>query len=546
MLACSFVLAIAVVASPALAAKKKPKAPAGAVAVSIFKTKKVGKIQCAEVKGSWVSGVLVKGKAGRNLRYFRPDTASATAAARKARTSKGAARKRLQRQAAKWRKAAKTGLVMCAPVPAPTRGSLQFDFRGAVGAALRGKGSAERLGQGKRQAQISDSDLAAILPSGELRNAITRNPGSNIGAISTIFAGPGNYLYIVFSPAMPLTRVPVSDAVPLQPDPTDCVLARVARDATTPTCIQEKTAAGLSIYRPGASAVSQFRASADGAVYYLAQPASAGQRAEYIYRWKDGASGPITPALSINNWAVLTDGSVVVNSSATPSPQLTRYSPAGAAEDLGTPMGSFLSVFPDGALYAGRTPGQAPGASSGLAKFTSGAFESRWWICTANCNGQDAAHTAEVGTPLNGVTGGRETATTTGGSVFTAGNATSPSQRPLLKVWPTPEAVNTAISYVGTFEAAGGSVLVAGKNASGQNMLVRIPEGGGPESVIVGPAENVEIQFLDYSPSRNIALFNGYRPAEGQWVVGQVDLGSGAVSYSKSGTAPFGAQAAFD
>jgi hypothetical protein len=80
-------------------------------------------------------------------------------------------------------------------------------------------------------------------------------------------------------------------------------------------------------------------------------------------------------------------------------------------------------------------------------------------------------------------------------------------------------------------QAAGSNIALAGLNASGQNVLNLYDTAGGTERQLIGPDQEIEIYHLNYVADGNRVLFDGLRFADNKYVLGQVDLDTGEVSF---------------
>jgi hypothetical protein len=78
-------------------------------------------------------------------------------------------------------------------------------------------------------------------------------------------------------------------------------------------------------------------------------------------------------------------------------------------------------------------------------------------------------------------------------------------------------------------------IIMAGVNTNGQNILTIYDTTAGTERKLIDETKEIEIYRLNYVSSNKI-MFDGLRFADNKYVIGQVDLSTGAVVASQTGS----------
>jgi hypothetical protein len=488
--------------------------PNGAMRLSRSNLRSVGAIQCGKVdRTRWLPGVLAAG-------YFTSHAQQESTArieARHARTA--AARRRATARATSFRTRANAERQACSNTGAGTTTSLRIDVRGAAGIARRAQGSSS-LGREARRRQLgtaaTGSNLAVVLANGTVRDAITAGSAS----VRDVVVADDDTVFLAFNGTV-------------QIDGAACVLARVAPTSDVPTCVDSSL---RSIWSSGAvlDLDEPIQRDGAGAVYYAGQDA---QDRLVLRRWKDGATTDlITDNVWLTRFLVRPDGSVIVSGRTKSTGQgwTRRILPTGGLQTLASSDARFLATFPDGNLYVGLWDGYDMGVRRLIAGATS--LDPTFWI-SGNVNGIDrpAVHDGAL-CNIPGSGGGYCTfpgdrfATTSSGEVYgvnTVGQATS-----LMQVFPTLASVPSAVTSPTRIRAVGDALYVAGRNASNQHVLVRRDTTTDLESELIAPANELEVYHLGYSSATNSVLFDGLRFADNRYVLGSIDLVTGAVTIS--------------
>jgi hypothetical protein len=514
-------------AKPAATTVKKtdPTKP-HTVQLTIGQVKKIGPVTCGRVSRLWQPGVLGKGLT------FTTYTAKASAAKAQAKRLKGAKRKARLAKAATYARYAKDGRAVCklkvpvaapapvTPVYAPPAAAavtpLRFDLSGAIGLASRGSGP------GFRSATVAGSNLAVVDRSGRLRDAVV----SGQVTINHFLIAPNDKLYVLFASATAID--------PAHPS-VYCLLAEVDPATGLPTCI-DSTLSYIYWADDSSSRNPAIQFDGNGAIYYTGQT-STGHTV--LRRFSGGVvTDLVTDNVALNEFVVLKDGTVILSgtTNGTGAQWTRRLSPQGALRTLKTQAASFLRLFPDGNAYMGLSyddygvdrylaagddldPAQWIGRNNSYAGSTAVAPH---FDLDALCGSSWGAFCSSSGTYIS------KSFTTSDDRVFVIAGS-SPNGE-LVQYFPAVARATTDVTKTTVAEAAGTGIALSGLDASNHNITTIYDPSTGSARTLV-PADNeIEMYHLDYVPTGNLVLFDGLRFADNTYVLGQIQLDTGAVT----------------
>ncbi|PTL58221.1 hypothetical protein [Paraconexibacter algicola] len=516
-------------AATAKKAPAKPKAPLGVV-VAAKDLKTVGTVSCARIGGTWYAGTRTK--AGRFL-TFKRQAANARSAARTlkgaARTKKLAAARRYDRKAGslvpycKLRPAV-VGQPLPSSVPwgpgyvAPPTAPVRFDLTGAAGIALRDPSMPLPA---TRATNTGVSNLAVVDGAGRLREALV----SGTVQASRFLIAPNDRLFVLFvSPT------------PLAPDGPSCLLAEVGRQDGVPTCVDSTLASvWWDGYGGGGAPNPAVQFDDRGGVYYLGGTVDG---RTVLRRFSGGVrTDLITDNASVSDFLVLGDGTVLLTGSTsnTQAPWLRRIAPGGALRTLRASAASFLRRFPDGNVYFGVSVTGDYGVRRYLA--SSDEVDPPLWIGPGREDGlpprndstslcydwvSNQGFCSSTGTWIS------KAFTTLQGKVFVIAGGGSTGQ--LVQYFPTLARPTTAVTKVAVAQGVLNHVVLSGVGAHERNVTTLYDTTDGSERVLIGPDAEVEVYHLNYRADDNRILFDGLRFADNTYVLGQIDLDTGAVT----------------
>jgi hypothetical protein len=514
------------------------KRPAGSVKLTSSLQKSVGKVRCGKIRGSWLPGTKLTGG------YFISHTQQATNYKKLASRTKGKARTKNLKTAASFKSKASSQLKSCrattpAPTPEPTPSNqLRFAISGANGLVL-GKAGAAMASSGRAHSASGSSNLRAILPSGELQDAVSNGSVQ----ISRVIVGPNDKLYVAFSTMMGIDLQNPSSTT--TGPTTGCFLAEVDRTTGVPTCVDP----GFQLTSSSVSSSSEnpdIQFDGAGNVYFRAN----GPGGQTVRRVSGGVGSSLIDGqnIQLNDFLVQSDGSVLLSglTRATGASWFRRLTPTGGVQTLRSAMATFMKLFPDGNAYMGF----ASSGNSGIRRLLSstGEVEQKYW--TASSSDPYGGGTATAYFPIDPCCWGYEnhpgpTPSMRGfcgnSGAFIAGFAELQSGKvvalagspqhdtSLMQYFPTVTELPTSLTKISNIAPVGNRIAISGLNASGQNVLVINHVETGVEETILGPDNETEVYHLRYSQSDGKVYFDGLRFADNKYVLGTVDVATTAV-----------------
>ena len=401
----------------------------------------------------------------------------------------------------------------------PTKDTLKFNIKNAVGLTLKNSVS----GTSVRKA-TAGSNLQAVDSAGNTTDAVT----SGSAAISRFMIAPNDKLYVVFSFNTIIgTR--------------SCILAEVAKSTGEPMCIESDLA---SISWPDGSTSFVFEPiqfDDSGAIYYSGTD-SAGKAV--LRRYRDGASTSlISDNVSSLRFSTLPDGRVIIGGSTMSSNNSwTRLvTLTGGLQSLvAGSFPQFMSTFPDGNVYMGFWNNDEMGVKRFLSSL--GTMDSTYWI-SGNTNGiprnsfydVDANRsTSERITALEGNYGTwiRQLVSTSDKKVY----AITGQIPTLVQYYPQVTKPSTAVTSVNVMQRVLSYIILSGTNADGQNVTTIYNSATNSEEMLIPSSNEIEIYRLNYVASSNKIMFDGLRFSDNKYVLGQIDMATGQVTASQTGS----------
>lgn len=376
------------------------------------------------------------------------------------------------------------------------------------------------------QANQTGSKLLAVTASGQLTDAVLG--GSAV--VRDFFTAPDGFIYVVFESKVPLTT-----------GGTPCLLARVDPVSGASTCV-DTTLDSISWSLGNVHGNSPIQFDANGAVYYVGQAAAN----QVLRRYSNGSIfNLINDNIYIRDFVVLDDGRAIVagTTNSTQAQWLRRIMPSGGLKNLA--LGSVHSIwrYADGRVYVGLWGSNDYGVKRYLAE--TDALEAKFWI-SGNTNGVERdAYFSAGGTnqnlclsdPQDPSTWNRDMAfcgwygtvsmkpfNLTGELTFAVAGGSSEG-RQLWQYYPVVEKANvTRINSVTVATQARSSIVVAGTDAQGTNLVSTYDPASKQETVVLDGTNQIEMYTMSYSERTNSILFSGLRFADGQFVVGEISL----------------------
>ncbi|MFM7093500.1 MAG: hypothetical protein ACKOYL_02935 [Actinomycetota bacterium] len=532
---------VAVVQASSASAAARPN---GAVPVTPTDVTKSGAATCAPVNGKFVAGTRLKGN------YFVSHVQQAANFKSAATNAKGAAKTKATATSKSWAAKAKAQQKLCDALNSGNstaggstgntggstgnaKGKLKFNIKNAVGIALVKKATVKKKSTpppagGIDEVAPEDTTLVAVDEAGKTTEAIS----SGEAVVKKFLVAPNDKLYVLF--ASPTT---VGDA-------TTCLLAEVDPATGDPKCIEnELTTVAWNSGEPGSLNPSiQFDAA--GAIYYVGT-AQSGK-----YNLRKYAAGATTSLINDNiqiyDFLVLSDGNVYYTGM-TLTTKLTftrRIDPAGGLSVVQGDRSWFLMRFADNNVYYGIAskgvltwltksnknddfPYIAPSTATQIARNDTTKF------CVAGVTANDGFCEIVTGTVTTPGVYIRQSFNTMSGKTFVnAGNAPMGT---LMQYYPQVKRATTVVDKMTIGQVIVDYIIMAGVNANGQNVLTIYDTTSGTERKLIDETKEIEIYRLNYVSSNKI-MFDGLRFSDNKYVIGQVDLSTGAVVASQTGS----------
>jgi hypothetical protein len=271
-----------------------------------------------------------------------------------------------------------------------------------------------------------------------------------------------------------------------------------------------------------------------GSVYYQG---STNSGSTVLRKWS-GSSGVdlINQNISINDFLVMGDGTIILSGTTLSSNAnwVRKIAVGGGITTLANNGALSMSKFVDGNVYIGLWGGTTFGVKRYLAQ--SGQLDTKYWI-SGNTNGIDretyfnaetlcaneerslmAGFCGMYGTNLSGAF------SVLGQKNFVIAGSSGQSGTVLMQFYPTVERSNSIVNSVSIAQRYLTSIVMAGTDANGTNMLTLYETGSKQETILVDQSNEIEIYNMTYVSATNKIMFNGLRFSDNRQVVGEIDL----------------------
>jgi len=396
---------------------------------------------------------------------------------------------------------------------------LKFNLKNAVGLTLKSpvsSASVRKLSTG--------SNLQAVDTAGNTTDAVT----SGSASISRFLIAPNDKLYVVFS-----SKTKVGES--------SCLLAEVSKETGDPVCI-DSTLDSIQWPSEGNgwpnSRAIQFDRS--GAIYYVGASGST----TVFRKYSAGVSTDlINDNVLIYNFLARDDGSIFVSgmTKTSNSNWLRRISSSGSLSSLSSgSRANSLYEMPDNYIWIGLWDNEFGIRRFNLAnesmvngylysgQKTPSVFTYPLEVCAGDGQGINYAFCGWDGTYV------QKLYRTPGGNVFAI--AGSGSNGILMQYYPTFSRPSTAVQQVSVSQQVLGYIILSGTNTSGQNITTLYNTATDSEQTLIPSSGEIEVYRLNYVASSNKIMFDGLRFSDNKYVIGQIDLNTGQVSASQTGT----------
>jgi hypothetical protein len=364
------------------------------------------------------------------------------------------------------------------------------------------------------------SNLYAVSDSGQLTQAVS----SGSAAVSQFFIAPNGDVYVLFSQPVNLDNTSSSGT---------CLLAQVDPATGVPACIDDTLKAIVwPAQASGGNPPIQFDSS--GRIYYMGWTGGT----MVLRRYSGGIhTDLITSGATLEDFVVVPDGSVILNgeTTSTGAHWVRRVSPDGALQTLFSSEARSLSLFPDGNVYMGMW--DVPG-NQGVRRLLTATdtIDPTFWISdtgyTPSMNYNAGDFCPQAGEGFCGFFGIflQQRFTTADGKEFAISGPSNGFVDRLMEYYPSVQVPTTAVQNAQVGTQVGDKIALAGLNAAGQNILTLYNPTTDSEQQLIGPDHEIEIYHLNYDSSQNALIFDGLRFSDNTYIVGKVDLATGAVT----------------
>jgi hypothetical protein len=409
----------------------------------------------------------------------------------------------------------------------PTPGALQFNFDKSVGLALRDPALTAKGFQQTRTGEVpqqeTSSNLFQVDSTGALSPAIT----SGTALIERFLIAPNGKVYVLF-----LTPTLLNEF-----DSKGCLLAEVDPATGLATCIDDTLASVIWPCCDGNNPAIQFDSS--GRIYYLGQTSDG---RTVLRRYSGGSvTNLINDNISIQDFLVLPDGSVLLNG-LTRSNQLRwvrKVAPSGGLQTLfNDSKTNFMLVFPDRNVYMGVA--EAPGRNPEIRRYLTSIYEfdQKPWVGIGDAY-FDPELFCTVDAPVEAICAIAprivNAITTSQGSVYVLARGYS-APNALIQYYPVLAVPTTLVRQVSVAVGVAANIVLAGTNVNGRHTLTLLNTSTGRETVLISQSNEIEIYHLDYVAADNDVMFDGLRFSDNRYVIGRVNLSTGAVSVTSIGS----------
>jgi hypothetical protein len=401
--------------------------------------------------------------------------------------------------------------------------SLRFNLKNAVGLTLANSVSSSSL----RKFSVG-SNLKTIDAKGASTDAVT----SGSASISRFLIAPNDKLYVLFR-----TKTAVGT--------TSCLLAEVDKTTGIPICIESEISS-IS-WESELNGFSPIQFSASGAIYYLGQDGVAPNDSSVLRRYSEGrTTSLVTSNVLLSKFLVLGTGDVLLEGSTkgTGASWLRKVSPTGQLSTILAPFSSYLMLgTSDGNVILHSYFSNFWGYKRYISNESR--IESDFWIAS-QAGGSPVSRFNLTDVCLDGQSvknnafcsgaGHTKLAIRTSTQKVLLLQTYNGKNSSLTQVYPTLAEMTSEVTNVGIAQSVLDYVIMSGTNSNGQNITTLYNTSTNTEQNLVPASNEIEMYHLNYVASSNKIMFDGLRFSDNKYVIGQIDLNSGTVTASQTGS----------
>ncbi len=423
----------------------------------------------------------------------------------------------------------------CTSTSAPATNELRFALCGKEG--ITRTGSARR---GRPAPRVGSSDAKTFDSSGALNEAVSEGTVR----ISSIAVGPTGWTYMGLSSPVNLSDTSSGSG-------TTCAFVRVREATGVPECVDSTV---LS--------VSDIQFDNSARVYYRGSNGTS----NVLRRNSDGVIVDlVTSQTTLGSFIALEDGTVVITGSSSGGGWLRWLSTSLVVTQILNQSPTWIKQFPDGNVYFGvnccdvkgpvrrfiaesKTLDPIPwvrddciGTQATNYKANYDTSPGYFYTClnvsfTGNRVGLCATE-SNAGYCNNGLSWLSNIIVTQSGIAYGVGG--SGMRKTLMQMWPEVKPTSTQISDVRSIKEAGSHFVITGTNSAGQFLTTAYDPATDTERALISTSSQTEIYNLAYSASTGEIFFDGLRFSNNTYVVGKVNVVTGALNYLGTTTTAF-------
>ena len=400
---------------------------------------------------------------------------------------------------------------------------LKFNLKNAVGLTLASSvssSSVRKFGLG--------SNLKTIDGLGVTTDAVS----SGSASIARFLIAPNNKLYVLFN-----TKTDVGTA--------SCLLAEVDKTTGDPTCIESEI---LSVnWETELNGSSPIQFSASGAIYYMGRDGVAPNDSSVLRRYLDGkTTSLVTNNILLSKFLVLETGDVLLEGSTkgTGASWLRKVSAAGQLSTILAPFSSYLMLgTSDGNVILHSYFTNSWGYKRYITNESR--IESDYWV-TPQAGGSPVSRFNLTDICLDGQSvknnafcsgaGHTKLVIRTSTQKVLLLQTYNGKNSSLTQVYPTLAEMTLEVTNVGIAQSVLDYVIMSGTNSNGQNITTLYNTSTNTEQNLVPASNEIEMYHLNYVASSNKIMFDGLRFSDNKYVIGQIDLNTGTVTASQTGS----------
>jgi hypothetical protein len=401
--------------------------------------------------------------------------------------------------------------------------SLKFNLKNAVGLTLSSSVSSSSV----RKFGIG-SNLKTIDGLGVTTDAVS----SGSASIARFLIAPNNKLYVLFN-----TKTAVGTA--------SCLLAEVDKTTGDPTCIESEI---LSVnWETELNGSSPIQFSATGAIYYMGRDGVAPNDSSVLRRYSDGkTTSLVTNNILLSKFLVLETGDVLLEGSTkgTGASWLRKVSATGQLSTILAPFSSYLMLgTSDGNVILHSYFTNSWGYKRYITNESR--IESDYWIIP-QAGGSPVSRFNLTDICLDGQSvknnafcsgaGHTKLVIRTSTQKVLLLQTYNGKNSSLTQVYPTLAEMTLGVTNVGIAQSVLDYVIMSGTNSNGQNITTLYNTSTNTEQNLVPASNEIEMYHLNYVASSNKIMFDGLRFSDNKYVIGQIDLNTGTVTASQTGS----------